>query len=131
MYTVIMDFDHGEIRIPSDVIQALDIPLDVSYLVHRSNRQLAITRYLDHSIMTGEKRRGPPCRKSRIAKYWRGDVNAYCMTCMRTTLQLIGNLISGFNGSGIYALTGSKEDLSGEPVILFDLAQATAFSANY
>ena len=39
-------------------------------------------------------------------------------------LQMIGNLITGFDGSGVYVLTGSAGDESGEPVVLFDLGHA-------
>ena len=124
MYTLTMDFDRGEMRIPKDVVEALDMPLDFSYLVHRGNRQMVITRYIDPAIAIGEKQRGPKRRKSRVARYWNEDAAAYCVTVVSGTLQLIGNLITGFNGSGIYTLPGCEGAVCGEVGILFDLAQA-------
>ena len=124
MYTVLMDFDNGEMRIPPDIAEALGMPIDLSWLVHRSDRQLAITRNMDPAVTAGKKLRGPSTRQTRLTECWREDVHAYCKTVNRGSLQLIGNLISGFDGSGFYLLTGAKADASGEPVVLFDLAQA-------
>ncbi|MBQ7546852.1 MAG: hypothetical protein IJT41_07800 [Clostridia bacterium] len=47
MYRMIMDFDNDEIRIPKDVAKALDMPPDFGWYVHRDDRQIAITRYMD------------------------------------------------------------------------------------
>ena len=52
------------------------------------------------------------------------DDHAYCKTVSNGCMQMIGNLISGFDGRGLYSLTGAKVDAYGETVILFDLAQA-------
>ena len=123
MYKMIMDFDNSEMRIPKDVAQALSMPVDFGWFVHRSNRQIAITRYMDPDYLLGQ-RRGSAKRKSRLPGYWRDDADAYCVTVVRTMLQMIGNLITGFDGSGVYVLTGSAEDASGEPVVLFDLGHA-------
>lgn len=124
MYTVLMDFDNGEIRIPPDVAEALDMPIDFSWLVHRADRRLAITRCTDPTILAGEKQRRTSKRRSRLTECWREDAHAYCKTVNRGSMQLIGNLISGFDGSGLYTLTGAKVHAYGETVILFDLAQA-------
>ena len=120
---MIMDFDNDELRIPKDVAQALDMPVDFGWYVHRGDRQMAITRYMDPEYLTGTPRR-PAKRKSRLPGYWRDDADAYCVAVVRVMLQMIGNLITGFDGSGIYVLTGSAGEASGEPVVLFDLAQA-------
>ena len=124
MYTVLMDFDNGEMRIPPDIAEALGMPIDLSWLVHRSDRRLAITRNMDPAVTAGKKPRGPSTRQSRLTECWREDVHAYCKTVNRGSLQLIGNLISGFDGRGFYLLTGAKADAYGETVILFDLAKA-------
>lgn len=127
MYRVIVDLDHGEMRIPRDVALALNMPLDFSCLVHRANRQMLLTRNIDPSIAAGEKRRGRAPYKSRIDRYWREDADAYCMSVMSGMQQIIGNLISGFNGSGVYVITGSVEQAFGEPVIVFDLGHAALY----
>ena len=123
MYSMIMDFDKDELRIPKDVAEALSMPTDFGWYVHRGARQMAITRYMDPEYLLG-KRRGSGKHKSRLPGYWRADADAYCVTVVRNMLQMIGNLITGFDGSGVYVLTGSAADASGEPVVLFDLAQA-------
>ena len=78
---------------------------------------------MDPDYLLGQ-RRGSAKRKSRLPGYWRDDADAYCVSVVRTMLQMIGNLINGFDGSGVYVLTGSAEDASGEPVVLFDLGHA-------
>ena len=123
MYRMIMDFDRDEMRIPKDVAVALDMPVDFGWFVHRGDRQMAITRYMDSDYLHG-KRRSASRRKSRLPGYWRADADAYCVTVVRTMMQMIGNLITGFDGSGLYTLTGAKADAYGETVILFDLAKA-------
>ena len=123
MYKMIMDFDNDELRIPKDVAQALDMPVDFGWFVHRGDRQMAITRYMDPDCLLG-KHRSSGKRKSRLPGYWRDDADAYCVTVVRVMLQMIGTLITGFDGSGVYVLTGSAADAYGEPVVLFDLAQA-------
>ena len=42
MYRMIIDFDRGEMRIPKDVAQALSMPTDFGWFVHRNNRQIAM-----------------------------------------------------------------------------------------
>ena len=123
MYSMIMDFDKDELRIPKDVAEALSMPTDFGWYVHRGARQMAITRYMDPEYLLG-KRRSSGKHKSRLPGYWRADADAYCVTVVRVMLQMIGNLITGFDGSGVYVLTGSAEDASGEPVVLFDLGHA-------
>lgn len=123
MYSMIMDFDKDELRIPKDVAEALSMPTDFGWFVHRGDRQIAITRYMDPENLH-ETRRRPAKRKSRLPGYWRDDADAYCVSVVRVMLQMIGNLITGFDGSGVYVLTGCAGDASGEPVVLFDLAQA-------
>ena len=123
MYRMIMDFDRDEMRIPKDVAVALDMPVDFGWFVHRGDRQMAITRYMDSDYLHG-KRRSASRRKSRLPGYWRDDAGAYCVTVVRTMMQMIGNLITGFDGSGVYELTGDAGDASGEPVVLFDLGRA-------
>jgi hypothetical protein len=124
---MIMDFDRGEMRIPRDVALALDMPVDFSCLVHRGNRQMLISRNIDPTITAAEKRRGRKPHKSPIDRYWREDADAYCMTVVSGMQQIIGNLIAGFNGSGVYVLTGSIEQAFGEPVIVFDLGHAAVY----
>ena len=123
MYSMIMDFDKDELRIPKDVAEALSMPPDFGWYVHRGDRQIAITRYMDPDYLLAQ-RRSSGKRKSRLPGYWRDDADAYCVAVVRVMLQMIGNLITGFDGSGVYVLTGSAADASGEPVVLFDLAQA-------
>lgn len=123
MYRMIMDFDNDEIRIPKDVAKALDMPVDFGWFVHRGDRQMVITRFMEPDCLLGKRRRSAG-RKSRLPGYWRADADAYCVTVVRTMMQMIGNLITGFDGSGLYTLTGAKADAYGETVILFDLAKA-------
>ena len=115
MYTLTMDFDRGEMRIPKDVAQALSMPSDFGWFVHRGDRQIAITQNL-----------GYVPRNSQIDRYWRETVGAYCIAVKNGMQQAIGNLISGFNGSGVYIMTGNLEHAFGELAVVFDLAHAAA-----
>ena len=103
MYSMIMDFDKDELRIPKDVAEALSMPTDFGWFVHRGDRQIAIMRYMDPEYLHGTRRR-PAKRKSRLPGYWRDDADAYCVSVVRVMLQMIGNLITGFDGSGVYVL---------------------------
>jgi hypothetical protein len=88
---------------------------------------MAITRYMDSDCLPG-KHCGAAKRKSNLPGYWRADADAYCVTVVRTMLQMIGNLILGFNGTGVYVLDGVESEIGGEAVLLFDLAGAKAIA---
>ena len=115
MFRMIMDFDRSEMRIPKDVAQALSMPVDFGWFVHRGDRKIAITQNL-----------GYVPRNSQIDRYWRETVGAYCIAVKNGMQQTIGNLISGFNGSGVYIMTGKLEHAFGELAVVFDLAHAAA-----
>lgn len=120
-FRIEMDFNDNSILIPKEIVDALGSPPEINFLLKQEQGILGIAGEIHYSF-NGKKQPGRPRKKSRIADSWDEAAGAYRISTAHGPMRRFGEYIRGFNGEGIYALTGELAD--NKCVVLFAFSGA-------